>query len=462
MKLWQTIRFSVAALRLARVPTWPPEKVARLRNRRLQRLVEIAVARAPFYANRYRGINLNRFELSQLPPTTKQDLLAHFDEAVTDPNVRRSDVERYLGNSDNLGRYYLGRYAVSETSGSQGQPLPILQDRQGLEVLFGIMIARANAFSRPGLIEGVRRLLHPARLAIVTLRRGFYPSGAAFEFMSEIVRPYVRVARLSSTQIDLIERLNEFQPHVVIGYASTLDTLAFQADKLHLAPHLRQVGSTSERLSGAAKQRIQSAFGVPVIDHYGAGECLFLSDGCPTDEGVHVNADWAILEVVDDANRPVPPGLPGSKVLLTNLANVVQPFIRYEISDTVTMADRPCRCGNRFPRVQRVDGRAAEVFRVWDGKEDRVLPALVVQNAVERLGVVREWQAAQADSRGMEIRLEVLPKANLIPIVAQQILTGEFQQLGLPAGFKVEVRVVPHLLPDPRTGKMRRVVQRGE
>lgn len=459
MSLWQTIRFSLAALQLAKVPTWPPEKVAHLRKRRLRRLVQIAAARSPFYANRFRNINLDHFELSQLPPTTKQDLLARFDEAVTDPNVRRSDVDHYLKNSDNLGRYYLGRYAVSETSGSQGQPLPILQDRQGLQVLFAIMVGRANAFSRPGLLEGIRRLSNPARLAIVTLRRGFYPSGAAFDFMSEFVKPFVRILRLSSTQTDLIERLNEFQPHVVIGYASTLDILALQTDRLRLSPNLGQVGSTSERLSGAAKQRIRTAFGVPVIDHYGTGECLFLSDGCPTDEGLHINADWAILEVVDDAYRPVPPGRPGSKVLLTNLANRVQPFIRYEVGDTVTMADRPCRCGNRFPRIQRIEGRAAEVFRVLDGQEERVLPALVVQNAVERLGVVREWQAAQADSSGMQVRLEVLPQATLSPGEAQKILARELQQYGLPAGFKVEVQVVPHLLPDPGTGKMRRVVR---
>jgi phenylacetate-CoA ligase len=118
MSLWQTIRFSVSALRLARIPTWAPEHVARLRTRRLRRLVRIAVSRSPFYRNKYRQVDLDQCDLVELPITKKQELMARFDDTVTDAKVRRADVERFLEDSGNLGRYYLGRYAVSQTSGS--------------------------------------------------------------------------------------------------------------------------------------------------------------------------------------------------------------------------------------------------------------------------------------------------------------------------------------------------------
>jgi len=42
-------------------------------------------------------------------------------------------------------------------------------------------------------------------------------------------------------------------------------------------------------------------------------------------------------------------------VLLTNLANLVQPLVRYEIGDIVTMATEPCDCGNHLPLIARVD-----------------------------------------------------------------------------------------------------------
>ena len=79
--------------------------------------------------------------------------------------------------------------------------------------------------------------------------------------------------------------------------------------------------NNSEALTDRAKARIEAAFGLHVMNNYATGECPFLSNGCPTDDGAHVNADWAILEVVDDDYRPVPAGTPGPKVLITNLAN---------------------------------------------------------------------------------------------------------------------------------------------
>ena len=73
---------------------------------------------------------------------------------------------------------------------------------------------------------------------------------------------------------------------------------------------------------------------------------------------MHLQADWAVLEVVDRRGEPVPPGQPGEKVLLTNLYNTVQPFLRYEVDDVVTMSPGPCPCGNPLPLILRVEGRA--------------------------------------------------------------------------------------------------------
>ena len=56
---------------------------------------------------------------------------------------------------------------------------------------------------------------------------------------------------------------------------------------------------------------------------------------------LHLNADWVILEPVDAALRPVPPGTPSHSTLLTNLANRVQPILRYDIGDSVTMLPDP-------------------------------------------------------------------------------------------------------------------------
>jgi phenylacetate-coenzyme A ligase PaaK-like adenylate-forming protein len=412
--------------------------------------------RSPYFRDKYQGIDPRRFQLDQLPPTSKEELMENFDGAVTDPRIRKDDLELFIANSANLGYWFLGRYAISHTSGTLGRPSLIVQDRQSLSILFAMMSSRANAVGKPGIVEGLRRLRSPARVAIISLQRGFYPSGSAFEFMQEIVGRFVLVERFSSMQPDLVEKLNDFQPNALVSYASVLEILA-RSEKLHLN-NLRQIANSSEQLTAHARSRIQEAFGVPILDHYGLGECLLLSEGCPTDGGAHINADWAILEVVDDRNRPVPAGQLGQKVLVTNLANIVQPCIRYEVGDRVAMATKPCRCGSRLPRIDRIEGRTADIFWTGSGDRSHFVTGPVFQMAADSLNEVREWQAVQKEINRIEIRIELLPHSTIDVAAIERVYKRQFKDTGLPDDIHVDVKIVPLLASDPVTGKFRRMI----
>lgn len=455
MSLVQTIRFARDAYRFGRIARKSPNYVEVLRNDRLRRLLQHAV-KAPFFRMKYRGLTLDQIQLSELPTTTKHELMTDFDQAVTDPALRRDEIEKFMSDPTNLGRLFRGRYCVSHTSGSEGQPLILVQDRRCLEILFATTATRGSSQGKPDLLEGVRQLFRPTRLAVVSMR-SFSASGHAFTFLPAVVGPFVRMTRLSPTQSDLIDRLNEVRPHSLIAYPSILDWLAGQPDRMRLAPHLRQVGAFGERLTERARRRIRRAFGVPVFDHYGIGECLFVADGCPTDGGAHINADWAILEVVDKDNRPVPAGQPGSKILVTNLANMVQPIIRYEVDDVVTLANRACFCGSRLPRIKEVEGRTEDVL--WIGeKKEQMLSYILFKTAVEYLHEVREWQAVQLEPNRIEIRLELLPGALLDQDTAESVVVQKLDELGLPAQVNATVRLVPYLSADSVTGKFTRMV----
>ncbi|WP_433432005.1 hypothetical protein [Nonomuraea sp. CA-141351] len=62
---------------------------------------------------------------------------------------------------------------------------------------------------------------------------------------------------------------------------------------------------------------------------------------------------------MDAQYRPMPPGQPSHTVLLTNLANHVQPILRYDLGDAVLLRPDACPCGNPGPAL-RVQGRAAD------------------------------------------------------------------------------------------------------
>ncbi|WP_169976708.1 phenylacetate--CoA ligase family protein [Tautonia rosea] len=455
------IRFTVRSLMLNRIPRLPENQVIELQRRRLQSIVSYAMKHSAFYRRKYQGIDPRNVRLETLEPTSKSELMAHFDQVVTDPNIRRADLERFLDNPANEGSPFLGRYIASHTSGSQGQPMLILQDRRLAELMFGLQMTRGNA-RKATPIEAARRLISPARLAIVTLKRGFYPSATVFESIPPAARIFMKVLWLSQTDPDVIDRLNTFRPSILTGYAGVLEELSLKAEggQLRLAPELQQVVNNSEVLTDRARLRIESAFGCHVMNNYATGECTFLSNGCSTDSGAHVNSDWAILEVVDAENRPVPAGTPGSKVFITNLANRTLPFLRYEVGDVVTMATEPCRCGSRLPRVERIDGRTADTFWIQDGAHYRQLISSVFKNAFDYAREVREWQVTQEDRNRFLVRIEVLPGASLDEPHLQRVLHRQLEMYRFRDIVSIRTEVVDRLGPDPKTGKFRRIVSR--
>ena len=93
----------------------------------------------------------------------------------------------------------------------------------------------------------------------------------------------------------------------------------------------------------------------------------YLVSGHCTDWGgrKHFNEDWVILEAVDEAMLPVPDGTLSATVLLTVLANDVQPFIRYDLGDCVRFYKDSCPCGSPFRSFQ-VEGRQATLVRVGE------------------------------------------------------------------------------------------------
>jgi phenylacetate-coenzyme A ligase PaaK-like adenylate-forming protein len=172
---------------------------------------------------------------------------------------------------------------------------------------------------------------------------------------------------------------------------------------------------------------------------------------------MHVNADWAILEVVDENNQPVPDGCKGAKVLITNLANYVQPIIRYEIGDIVTMATEPCGCGSNLPLVAGVEGRDSDVFWIPGDEGTRAISPAVFDTAIARIVDVREFQIVQEAADRFRIRIEPLPGAEVDRGRALNILREQLAEHGLDKRIEVELETADRLAPEGGN-KFKRVV----
>jgi phenylacetate-coenzyme A ligase PaaK-like adenylate-forming protein len=224
-----------------------------------------------------------------------------------------------------------------------------------------------------------------------------------------------------------------------------------RAGRLALAPAL--VWSGGEHLGERARRHIEETFGCPVLNEYGASECLSIAHGC-AHGWLHVNADWVLLEPVEADGRPTPPGKLSHTVLVTNLANHVQPVVRYDLGDRVSVRAAPCPCGNPMPAI-RVEGRNDDVVVLHDAQGAAVpLAPLALTTVLDDACGEHRYQLVQ---RGERLLLRLAPAdRERVGRAALAALRAFLAQQGLRNIRMALDRAGPML--DPRSGKLRTVV----
>ncbi len=378
-------------------------------QRRLADLVEFVRARSPFYRDKYAALPHGIADIRQLPPVLKPDLLKFFDLWVTDRAVTKASVEAFIADKSLVGHHYLGRYFVCTTSGTTGVPTMLVHDAGMLALSSAVELARgvpAWGFT-PG--DWVRFARLQGRVAAVFVTGGHF-QGVASMRRRHLENPRrQKTARMFSALAplpEIVDGLNEYQPAMLAAYPSMLALLAEEQGegRLHINPVL--VLPTGETLTPAVRQRIERAFQAHVRQSYGASEMPIMAYDCGRG-GLHVNADWVIFEPVDDKYQPVPPGEPSHKVLITNLANRVQPFIRYEMGDIVTVSPERCVCGSPLPSIM-VEGRNDDILRFTNLQGEQVpIAPMALWSVMEDTPGVYRFQAIQTGPERIKVRLQV-------------------------------------------------------
>lgn len=435
-----------------------PEGIARRQQARLAGLVEFARSASPYYRRLYRDVPDDITDMHQLPPVGKRELMENFDGWVTDPHITLAKLEsEWLSDLSQLGRSYRGKYLVVTTSGTTGEPAILVHDRFSW-VLVNLLV---RVRERRTLVKAaeVREFLRRGLRAAALVAGGGHFAGVVLtesvRRRAPVIARRVRVFSVLRPLAELVQELNDFKPTALYGYPSAMLQLAAeqQAGRLRIRPVLAI--SSGENLSAAGRDTIAAHLGCRVTERYLSSEVPALTSQC-RNGAFHVNTDWYILEPVDADYQPVPPGVTSQTVLVTNLANRVQPIIRYDLGDRVTLATSPCRCGSPFPAV-KIEGRAGDVvsFGAPDGRPVTILP-LALGTVIEETTGVRRFQAVRTGPGTLRLRLEVAQGAD-----RAQVQKAVEERLGsFFAAQGVGAVAVEHADEPPRTdrsGKFRQV-----
>jgi len=258
-----------------------------------------------------------------------------------------------------------------------------------------------------------------------------------------LVPPGVPIPPISAATpvSELVAALNAQQPEVLVGAVGVWRALAEEqiADRLRIAP--RAAFFSSEAVTADVRRRVREAWGIEPATGYAATEAPTIAASSPEHPELEIAEDVVVVEVVDEDGRPVAPGRPGAKVLLTNLINYAQPLIRYELTDSVVESPLPNPAGRPWRCLLSIDGRTADILylRGPDGATVPVHPS-VLGSAVAPIAEVAEY-AFVYDANGLHAQIVLTPGA--APDVPERLRKALVMAIGSTGAVPPAVDVQP-------------------
>jgi phenylacetate-CoA ligase len=384
---------------LARTQYLAPEALARAQFRQLAALLDHARRHSPFWEHRLAGLDL-------APDTLPAGFAAL-------PTLSRAEVQKH-GDALHSRAVPPGHGALvqSATSGSTGRPIRALGTQLD-QFWWAALLLREHLWHRrdlDGTLGAIRTNVDSGR------RDGWGPAtdGMFRTGPSVLLNAACDVER----QVDWL--LAE-DPHYLNCHPSNLQALARACLERGVRPRrLREARSFGEMLPDGLRELIRTAWGVRLVDCYSAQELGYIALQCPEADHYHVQAEHLLVEVLDDGNRPVPPGGIG-RVVVTALHGYAMPLVRYELRDYAEVG-APCACGRGLPVLARILGRARNMLHLPDGSSHWPSFPSSLWLAVP---AVRQFQIVQVTRQRITLRL-----AADRPLTADEIacITGRLDE----------------------------------
>src|SRR5690606_13913874 len=148
------------------------------------------------------------------------------------------------------------------------------------------------------------------------------------------------------------------------------------------------------------KKLMESVFGVPVINEYGASELDLIAFTNKQNEFV-INSETLFVEILDENDVAVPLGNSG-RIVITSLYNKAHPMIRYDIGDIGILDE-----GSTFkqPILKKLIGRTNDIAKLPSGK---TVPGrtfyYVTKSVISNNGNVKEFVIEQLSTNTFKIK----------------------------------------------------------
>ena len=345
------------------------DAVADLQLRKLRATLAHASTQVPYYREMFRTEGFDPAsvkssdDLRRIPVLSRETLTTRFADLLADAAP--------------AGRF------VRSTGGSTGRPLRFAVDTHEM------MTRSAHIHRGLGWLGW-----HPGdRVAYVwgsdidTREHKGWMGFARDAFMGVL---WLDAFTMSRNRLDeYLDRLERFEPSVVIGYPSSLHLLAQRALETSRRPRLAGIECSAEMLMPQVRADLKRAFDCPVLDRYGCREAGVVAHEC-MDGSLHINAESVVVESHE------------GELLLTTLNNRAMPLVRYRNEDLAVLGERHCPCGRGLPLIEKLQGRLSDIIRTPGG---RLIHGEFFTHLFYGVSHVSRFQVRQTRRDHLEIRL---------------------------------------------------------
>lgn len=291
------------------------QAMLRYQERQFQKLLRFAWDRSDFYREYYAGQGIREndlvgISLKYLPLLAKKTLIDNFDRAVTDPRLTRRELEAWFESHRDPGEVFCKDMVVIHGSGTSGDIGIFAYDRKAWAT------ADALVAGRLPLPEN-----YPAgrtKIAFYVAADGHFATVSMAKSMPKNVYDTLILSLLDSSE-QTVKQLNEFQPHRLTGYSSSVAYLAELALDGRIEIHPQRVFVGGDKLTDNMEKKIRGAWGVPIYMLYAASESKYIAIKSPERDEMMVMDDLNIVEVLDENNQAVGDGQEGRVVSYESL-----------------------------------------------------------------------------------------------------------------------------------------------
>ncbi|MDQ7787051.1 MAG: phenylacetate--CoA ligase [Thermodesulfovibrionales bacterium] len=417
------------------------ESLKQLQLERLQATVLRVYMNVPFYRKKFdeSGIDPDAFrsleDVRKLPFTTKEDLRVSYPYGMFAVPMR--EVVR-----------------VQTSSGTTGMPTAVGYTRNDIKNW-------SNLAARILVAGGVTQ----NDIVQIAFDYGLFTGALGLHYGAERIGASVIPISSVSTRRQ-VKIMHDFKttallctPGYALAIANTIVEMGLNVNSLSLKYGL----FGAEPWSEAMRHELQEKLKIVATDNYGLSEVMSpgVAGECPERNGLHINEDHFLVEVVDpETLQPLPEGEAGEMVI-TTLTKEAFPVVRFRTRDLTSLITASCACGRSFVRMNKVMGRTDDMIKI---RGITVFPSQIES-------VLREIEGTEPQYQILLDRKVAVDELTVLVEVSESIFFDQVRKqkdfiekiksrLAAELGISVEVKPVEKQSLERIEGKMRRVIDK--